>query len=59
LTAIFSGLRASEIRGLRFIDIDLDRNELHVRQRADAYGAMGSAEVGSRLTDRAAAAAGR
>jgi integrase len=42
LTVIFTGLRASEIRGLRFTDIDLDQNELHVRQRADAYGAFGA-----------------
>jgi integrase len=34
LTAIFTGLRASELRGLRWQDIDLKRSELHVRQRA-------------------------
>ena len=41
LTAIFTGLRASELRGLRWIDVDLRRNELHVRQRADKYNKMG------------------
>lgn len=41
LTAIFTGLRASELRGLRWSDIDLKRGELHVRQRADRYGAIG------------------
>jgi integrase len=41
LTAIFSGLRASELRGLRWQDIDLKRGELHVRQRADRYGKIG------------------
>ena len=41
LTAIFAGLRASELRGLRWKDVDLKRNELHVRQRADRYGKMG------------------
>ena len=41
LTAIFTGLRASELRGLRWDDVDLKRGELHVRQRADRYGAMG------------------
>ena len=41
LTAIFTGLRASELRGLRWADVDLPRNELHVRQRADRYGAIG------------------
>jgi integrase len=35
LTAIFTGLRASELRGLRWEDVDLKRGELHVRQRAD------------------------
>jgi len=35
LTAIFTGLRASELRGLRWQDIDLGRAVLHVRQRAD------------------------
>ena len=41
LTAIFTGLRASELRGLRWQDIDLKRGELHVRQRADRYGKTG------------------
>jgi integrase len=41
LTAAFTGLRASELRGLRWHDVDLKRGELHVRQRADRYGAIG------------------
>jgi integrase len=41
LTAIFSGLRASELRGLRWDDVDLKRGELHVRQRADRHGEIG------------------
>jgi integrase len=41
LTAIFTGLRASEIRGLRWVDVDLDRAAIHVRQRADAFGTIG------------------
>jgi integrase len=41
LTAIFSGLRASELRGLRWTDIDLKHGGLHVRQRADRYGKIG------------------
>jgi integrase len=40
--AIFTGLRASEIRGLRWVDVDLERNELHVRQRADIFGTLGA-----------------
>jgi integrase len=41
LTAIFAGLRASEIRGLRWQDVDLKRGELHVRQRADKFKTIG------------------
>ena len=41
LTAIFTGLRASELRGLRWADVDLKGGELHVRQRADRYGVIG------------------
>jgi integrase len=41
LAAIFTGMRASELRGLRWIDVDLKRGELHVRQRADRFGAIG------------------
>src|SRR5262245_27273798 len=50
LTAIFTGLRSSELRGLRWADIDLKRGELHVRQRADRYGSMGrpKSEAGER-----------
>jgi integrase len=50
LTAIFTGLRASELRGLRWADVDLKRNALHVRQRADCYRKMGAlkSEAGER-----------
>jgi len=41
LTAIFTGLRISELRGLRWDDVDLKGSELHVRQRADRYNAIG------------------
>jgi integrase len=41
LTAIFTGLRASELRGLRWTDVDLEKRELHVRQRADRYSTIG------------------
>ena len=41
LTAIFTGLRASELRGLRWQDVDFDKREIHVRQRADRYSAIG------------------
>ena len=45
LTAIFTGLRASELRGLRWVDVDLDKRELHVRQRVDKRNMVGPAEV--------------
>jgi integrase len=50
LIAIFAGLRASELRGLRWSDVDLKRGELHVRQRADRYGKIGrpKSEAGER-----------
>jgi integrase len=50
LTAIFSGLRASELRGLRWQDVDLARREINVRQRADRYNAIGrpKSEAGER-----------
>ena len=41
LTAALTGLRASELRGLRWTDIDLSTAELHVRQRADRYRQIG------------------
>src|SRR5271169_638434 len=41
LTAIFTGLRASELRGLRWEDVDLRHAKLHVRQRADRYQQIG------------------
>ena len=34
VVAAFTGLRASELRGLRWEDVDLKKRELHVRQRA-------------------------
>jgi integrase len=42
LTAIFTGLRASELRGLRWEHVDLRKSELHVRERADRYNEMGA-----------------
>ena len=41
LTAALTGLRASELRGLRWSDVDLKAEELHVRQRADRYNKIG------------------
>ncbi len=41
LTAALTGLRASELRGLRWGDVDLRAGELHVRQRADRWNEIG------------------
>jgi len=50
ITAIFTGLRSSELRGLRWCDVELDGRVLHVRQRADRWGVMGppKSEAGQR-----------
>jgi len=44
---LFTGLRASELRGLRWEDIDLPKRELHVRQRADRYNKIGKPKSGA------------
>jgi integrase len=46
ITAIFTGLRSSELRGLRWSDVDFKAAELHVRQRADRYHAKKYLEEG-------------
>lgn len=50
LMAIFAGLRASELRGLKWADVDLDKREVHVRQRADRFNDIGApkSEAGER-----------
>jgi integrase len=41
LTAAFTGLRASELRGLRWKDVRLKEEKLHVQQRADRLNQIG------------------
>lgn len=41
LVAIFCGLRASELRGLRWEDVDFDARQINVAQRADIYHKIG------------------
>lgn len=50
LTAIIAGLRSSELRGLRWQDIDLAKGTITVRQRADQWGVIGppKSEAGKR-----------
>ncbi len=42
VTAILTGMRSSELRGLTWGDVDFDKREIRVRQRADKYNALGS-----------------
>jgi integrase len=50
ITAMFTGLRISELRGLRWSDVDLKRRLLTVTQRADAWSKIGppKSESGTR-----------
>jgi len=41
LTALFSGLRASELRGLDWANVDLQAGVIHVRERADKRNLIG------------------
>jgi integrase len=41
LVAIFCGLRASELRGLRWADVDFETRQINVTQRADAFHKIG------------------
>jgi integrase len=41
ITAAFTGLRASELRGLRWKDVNLKAEKLHVQQRADRLNQIG------------------
>jgi len=41
ITAIFTGMRLGELRGLRWTDVDLDTGLIHVRQRASQWMEIG------------------
>jgi integrase len=42
VTLIFTGLRGSEARGLKWANVDLEERVLRVRERVDQWGAFGS-----------------
>jgi len=50
LTVITAGLRSSELRGLRWRDVDLKRATISITQRADQWGEIGppKSEAGKR-----------
>ena len=48
---VFSGMRASEIRGLRWCDVDFGGQLIRVRQRADTSGNIGSLKSASSRRD--------
>jgi integrase len=41
VTAIFTGMRSSEVRGLTWSAMDFTNKTITVRQRADEWGSMG------------------
>lgn len=47
LAAVFSGLRSSELRGLRWQDVDLEARTISVRQRSDKWGKIGDTKSAS------------
>ena len=50
VTAIFTGMRISELRGLIWAHVDLEKGIIQVRQRADRFNAIGApkSEAGNR-----------
>lgn len=50
ITAVFTGMRSSELRGLAWKDVDFDAKAIHVHRRADRWGVMGAtkSEAGER-----------
>ena len=41
LVAIFCGLRASELRGLKWVDVDFEGRQININQRADIFHKVG------------------
>ena len=51
ITAIFTGLRASELRGLSWDGVDFDEGVIRVSQRADRFNEIGSPKSGASRRD--------
>ena len=45
VVAMFTGMRASELRGLRWSDVNWSEGIIHVRQRADAWAQIGATKT--------------
>ena len=52
LTAALTRMRASELRGLRWADVDLNKRQIHVRQRADHWRHIARMEAAMSEGDR-------
>jgi integrase len=42
VVAVFTGTRASELRGLTWDNVDFERKVIHIRQRANLWGELGA-----------------
>jgi len=42
VTAVFTGMRSSELRGLTWSNVDLEKGVIRIRQRADRWNEMGA-----------------
>ncbi len=51
VTAIFTGMRASELRGLSWEHVDLEDEVIRVRQRADAWGTIAAPKSAAGVRD--------
>jgi len=51
MMTVFTGMRGSELRGLRWSDIDLAKGRVRVAQRADAYNVIGPPKSGAGRRD--------
>jgi integrase len=51
VTAAFTGMRSSELRGLRWDNVDFEKKVISVRERADAYNTIGAPKSKSGYRD--------
>ena len=51
ITVVFTGMRASELRGLAWENVDFKKNVIHVRQRADRWNQIGEPKSEASMRD--------